>query len=172
MSGASSGRILPCFLYQSQLQSNSFQLNRMPCFAPTASSTRTPSGMTSRPMPSPGMTAIECSFMREILSTIGPMRLAAIETSSDWCSVALWADGEITGLERRAPNRHSDLALPMLEALLEKSHFQLKDLQAVAFGAGPGAFTGLRIACGLAQGLALARDLPVLGISSFEAIAE
>jgi len=100
------------------------------------------------------------------------MRLAAIETSSDWCSVALWADGELTGIERRAPNRHSDLALPMLEELLEKSHFQLKDLQAVAFGAGPGAFTGLRIACGLAQGLALARDLPVLGISSFEAVAE
>jgi tRNA threonylcarbamoyladenosine biosynthesis protein TsaB len=110
--------------------------------------------------------------MREILSTIGPMRLAAIETSSDWCSVALWADGEITGLERRALNRHSELALPMLERLLGQNHFQLKDLHAVAFGAGPGSFTGLRIACGLAQGLALARGLPVIGVSSFEAVAE
>ena len=100
------------------------------------------------------------------------MRLAAIETSSDWCSVALWADGEIAGLERRAPNRHSDLALPMLERLLKENHIQLKDLQAIAFGAGPGSFTGLRIACGLAQGLALPRELSVVGISAFEAIAE
>src|SRR5258707_1165162 len=142
MSGASSGRILPCALYQSQLQSNSFQWKRRPCFAPTASSTRTPSGMTSRPMPSPGMTAIECSFMAEILSRIRPMRLAALETSSDWCSVALALDGEIACLERRAPNRHSELALPMLEALLDKVSLEMKDLQAVAFGAGPGAFTG------------------------------
>src|SRR5712672_1952005 len=100
------------------------------------------------------------------------MRLVAIETSSDWCSVALSIDGEIAALERRAPNRHSELALPMLETLLGKVSIEMKDLDAVAFGAGPGAFTGLRIACGLAQGLALARGLPVVGVSAFEAIAE
>ena len=100
------------------------------------------------------------------------MRLAAIETSSDWCSVALWADGEVAGIARRAPNRHSDLALPMLERLLKENRIQLKELQAIAFGAGPGSFTGLRIACGLAQGLALARELPVIGVASFEAVAE
>ena len=100
------------------------------------------------------------------------MRLVALETSSDWCSVALSIDGEIASLERRAPNRHSELALPMLEDLLKKVSIEMKDLEAVAFGAGPGSFTGLRIACGLAQGLALARGLPVVGVSAFEAIAE
>jgi tRNA threonylcarbamoyladenosine biosynthesis protein TsaB len=95
------------------------------------------------------------------------MRFAAIETSTEWCSVALWRDGEIAALERRADNRHSELVLPMLEKLLGKDR-----LEAVAFGAGPGAFTGLRIACGIAQGLAFARGLPVLGVSSLEALAQ
>ena len=95
------------------------------------------------------------------------MRFAAFETSTEWCSVALWRDGEIAALERRAGHRHSELALPMLETLLGKNK-----LDAVAFGAGPGAFTGLRIACALAQGLAFARSLPVVGISSLEALAQ
>jgi tRNA threonylcarbamoyladenosine biosynthesis protein TsaB len=100
------------------------------------------------------------------------MRFAAIETSGDWCSVALWRDGEIESLERRAPNRHSELALPFLERLLATAGLAASELDGVAFGAGPGSFTGLRIACGLAQGLAFARDLPVIAISSFEAIAQ
>ncbi len=100
------------------------------------------------------------------------MLFAAIETSSDWCSVALWRDGEIAALERRVPHRHSELALPMLEDLLKTSGLSAAQLDAVAFGAGPGSFTGLRIACGLAQGLALARGLPVIGVSAFEAIAQ
>jgi len=95
------------------------------------------------------------------------MRFAAIETSTEWCSLAVWRDGEIAALERRAGHRHSELALPMLETLLGKD-----PLDAVAFGAGPGAFTGLRIACALAQGLAFARGLPVIGISSLEALAQ
>ncbi len=60
----------------------------------------------------------------------------------------------------------------MLERLLRQSGLRAADLEALAFGSGPGSFTGLRIACGIVQGLAFARDLPVLGISSFEAIAE
>ena len=95
------------------------------------------------------------------------MRFAAIETSTDWCSVAVWSDGEIAALERQAGNRHSELVLPMLQRLLGKNK-----LDAVAFGAGPGAFTGLRIACGLAQGLAFGRGLPLLGISTLEALAQ
>jgi tRNA threonylcarbamoyladenosine biosynthesis protein TsaB len=95
------------------------------------------------------------------------MRFAALETSTEWCSVALWDQGEIAGLERRAGNRHSELALPMLQRLLKGAR-----LDAVAFGAGPGAFTGLRIACGLAQGIAFGGGLPVLGISTLEAMAE
>jgi len=94
------------------------------------------------------------------------MRFAALETSTEWCSVAVWRDGEIAGLERRAGNRHSEFVLPMLQSLLQGSK-----IDAVAFGAGPGAFTGLRIACGLAQGLAFAEGLPVIGISTLEALA-
>ena len=100
------------------------------------------------------------------------MRFASIETSTEWCSVALWADGEIAALERRAGARHSELALPMLERLLAAAGISAGQLDAVAFGAGPGSFTGLRIACGLAQGLAFARGLPVIGISTLEALAE
>ena len=100
------------------------------------------------------------------------MLIAAFETSGEWCSVALCLDGEVRGREQRAGTRHSELALPMLEALLAEAGRTASQLDAVAFGAGPGSFTGLRIACGLAQGLAFARDLPVLGVSTFEAIAQ
>ncbi len=100
------------------------------------------------------------------------MRFAAIETSTEWCSVALWRDGEVAAIERRAANRHSELVLPMLQRLTGKAAITLAQLDAVAFGAGPGSFTGLRIACGLAQGLAFARALPVIGISTLEAMAE
>ena len=100
------------------------------------------------------------------------MRFAALECSTEWCGVALWRDGEIAAVERRAGNRHSELALPMLQGLLRKFSIIVEELDAVAFGAGPGSFTGLRIACGLAQGLAFARELPVLGVSSLEALAQ
>jgi tRNA threonylcarbamoyladenosine biosynthesis protein TsaB len=100
------------------------------------------------------------------------MRFVALETSTEWCSVALWRDGEIAGVERRAGNRHSELALPMLQGVLERFQVAPEELDAVAFGAGPGSFTGLRIACGLAQGLAFPRGIPVLGVSSLEALAE
>ena len=100
------------------------------------------------------------------------MKFAAFETSTEWCSVALWRDGELSAIEQRAANRHGELALPMLERLLAAAGLKVADLEAIAFGAGPGSFTGLRIACGIAQGLAFARDLPVLGVSSLEAMAE
>jgi tRNA threonylcarbamoyladenosine biosynthesis protein TsaB len=100
------------------------------------------------------------------------MRFAAIETSTEWCSVALWIDGEIAAAERRAGTRHSELALPLLEGLLNSFKIKASELDGVAFGAGPGSFTGLRIACGLAQGLALPRALPVIGIPTLEALAE
>ena len=95
-----------------------------------------------------------------------------LETSTEWCSVALHVDGEVRAVERRAGQRHSQLALPMLKALLESLRLEIASLEAFVFGAGPGSFTGLRIACGLAQGLSLGRGVPLLGVSSLEAIAE
>lgn len=100
------------------------------------------------------------------------MRFAALETSAEWCSVALWCDGETSAIECRAPTSHGEVVLPMLERLLAAAGVTAAELQGIAFGAGPGAFTGLRIACGLAQGMAWARELPVLGVSTLEAIAE
>jgi len=100
------------------------------------------------------------------------MKIAAFETASEWCSVALWLDGEVRAAEARAGQRHGEFVLPMLEALLAQARLATGDLQAVAFGAGPGSFTGLRIACGIAQGLAFARGLPACGVSTLEALAE
>ena len=100
------------------------------------------------------------------------MRFAAFETSTEWCSVALSLDGQIAAFEQLAANRHGELVLPMLGRLAASAGIALAALDAVAFGAGPGSFTGLRIACGVAQGIAFARGLPVIGISTLEAIAE
>jgi len=100
------------------------------------------------------------------------MKFAAFETSAEWCSVALWRDGEIAAIEARAPNSHGEVALPMLERLIGSAGMRMADLDAVAFGAGPGSFTGLRISCGLAQGIAWARGVPVIGVSTLEALAE
>lgn len=100
------------------------------------------------------------------------MNFVAIETATEWCSVALWQDGEISSLERRVGPRQGEFVLPMLETLQKRAGLGMADCAAIAYGAGPGAFTGLRIACGVAQGLALARGLPVIGISTLEAMAE
>ena len=100
------------------------------------------------------------------------MILLAVETATEWCSVALWRDGEVSSLERRAGNRQGEFVLPMLESLLKSARLGMRDVQGIAYGAGPGAFTGLRIACGVAQGLAFARSLPVIGVSTLEATAE
>lgn len=100
------------------------------------------------------------------------MRFAAFETSTEWCSVALWLDGEILSVEERAGQGHSERVLPMLERIVVQAGIALASLDAVAFGAGPGSFTGLRIACGVAQGIAHARGIPAIGVSTLEAIAE
>lgn len=99
------------------------------------------------------------------------MKLLALDTSTENCSVALWLDGEVISRQELAGQRHSDLILPMLEALLGEAGITLKALDGIAFGEGPGSFTGLRIGCGVAQGLALGAGLPVLGISTLLALA-
>lgn len=100
------------------------------------------------------------------------MKLLALDTSTENCSVALWLDGEVRSRQELAGQRHSDLILPMLEELLGAAGMSLESLDGIAYGEGPGSFTGLRIGCGVAQGLALGADLPVLGISTLLALAE
>lgn len=99
------------------------------------------------------------------------MKLLALDTSTENCSVALWLDGAVISRQELAGQRHSDLILPMLEELLGEAGITLGALDGIAFGEGPGSFTGLRIGCGVAQGLALGAGLPVLGISTLLALA-
>lgn len=100
------------------------------------------------------------------------MKILALETSTEFCSAALYLDGKISNKEILAERRHSEILLPMVHELLEESALALQQLDGIAFGAGPGSFTGLRIACGVAQGLAYATNLPVIGISTLEAVAQ
>lgn len=100
------------------------------------------------------------------------MRLLAFDTATEWCSAALWLDGALIGRAEHAGQRHSELLMPMLWALLREADCPLTALDGIAYGMGPGSFTGLRIACGVAQGLALGADVPVLGVSTLEAVAE
>jgi len=99
------------------------------------------------------------------------MKLLALDASTENCSLALWLDGEVMSRQEIAGQRHSDLLLPMLEALLGDAGISLNALDGIAFGEGPGSFTGLRIGCGVAQGLALGADLPVIGVSTLLALA-
>lgn len=99
------------------------------------------------------------------------MRVLALETSTDLGSCALWLDGRL--IERRCPpgRPHSETLLPLVRDLLAEAGADFPDLDGIAFGAGPGGFTGLRVACGIAQGLAVAADLPVLPVGTLEALA-
>ncbi len=100
------------------------------------------------------------------------MRLLALETSTEACSAALYCDGAVLERCEIAPRRHGELILPMVDDLLRQGGVARHTLDAVAFGRGPGAFTGVRIATALAQGLALGLNIPVVPISSLAALAE
>lgn len=100
------------------------------------------------------------------------MRVLALETSTEYCSVALWQDGETSERCELAGQKHSEILMPMLDQLMRAAQVTLCQLDGIAFGAGPGSFTGVRIACGVAQGLALGADLPVIGICTLLALAQ
>lgn len=97
--------------------------------------------------------------------------ILAVDTSSDACSVALLHGGECSSLSVKAPREHTQRLLPMIDELLTSRSIALQDLDAIAYGRGPGSFTGLRIGLGIVQGLAYAADLPVLPISTLQAMA-
>jgi len=99
------------------------------------------------------------------------MKLLAFETATEACSVALYLDGEVRERFEVAPRRHAELALPWADALLAEAGVARTQLDAVAVGRGPGAFTGVRLAIALAQGIALALDRPVVPVSTLAVLA-
>ena len=99
------------------------------------------------------------------------MRLLAFETATEACSVAVSVDGEVRERFAIAPRRHTGLALPWADALLAEAGLAKSQLDAIAVGRGPGAFTGVRLAVAIARGIALALDRPVLPVSTLAALA-
>ena len=100
------------------------------------------------------------------------MRILALDASTEMCSVAFGGEEGFAERHVIAGQRHSELLLPMVQAMLAEAGVGLNALDGIAFGSGPGSFTGLRIACGVAQGLALGAGVPVIGVPTLAAMAE
>ncbi len=100
------------------------------------------------------------------------MKVLALETSTEACSAALYLDGETTERYQLAPQQHNKLILPMIESLLAEAGLSLRQMDVLAFGRGPGSFTGVRIAAGVVQGLAFGADLAVAPVPTLAAMAQ
>jgi tRNA threonylcarbamoyladenosine biosynthesis protein TsaB len=100
------------------------------------------------------------------------MRLLAIDTATERCSVALRLDGQVIERSSEQPRGAADLVLPMVESVLAEAGVRLVDLDGIAYGRGPGAFTGVRIGVGVVQGLAFGAGLPTVGVSNLAAVAQ
>ncbi|MGZ9898528.1 tRNA (adenosine(37)-N6)-threonylcarbamoyltransferase complex dimerization subunit type 1 TsaB [Shewanella gaetbuli] len=101
-----------------------------------------------------------------------PLRVLALDTCTETCSAALSLDGKIYNRIADAPREHSQRLLPMVDEVLAEANIKLTDLDVIAYGRGPGSFTGIRICTSMTQGLALGADLPVIGISTLAAMAQ
>ncbi len=99
------------------------------------------------------------------------MKLLAFETATEACSVALHVDGQVLERFEIAPRRHAELSLPWAEALLAEAGISRRQLDGIALSRGPGAFTGVRLAIAIAQGIALALDRPLLPVSTLQVLA-
>ena len=100
------------------------------------------------------------------------MNILAFDTSTEYLSLALLKGSETFRYDCNAGQTHSQIILPQIQALLDSAELQLSDLQGIAFGAGPGSFTGVRIAAGVAQGLGFGANLPVVSVCTLLALAE
>ena len=101
------------------------------------------------------------------------MKLLAIDTSTEACSAALAIDDAVTHTRfELAPQQHAELILPMVDQLLREADLRVGELDGLAFGQGPGTFTGVRIAAGIIQGIALGAELPIVPVSSLAALAQ
>jgi tRNA threonylcarbamoyladenosine biosynthesis protein TsaB len=99
------------------------------------------------------------------------MRLLAIDTTTEACSVALLVGVTVTEIHRVEPRAHTRILLPMLRELLDNAGFEASDLDAIVLGNGPGSFIGMRISASVAQGLCFGAGLPLVPVSSLAAIA-
>lgn len=100
------------------------------------------------------------------------MKVLAVDTATEACSAALYIDGEIRERFELAPRVHTKLLLPMIDDLMAEAGLRPQQLDALAFGCGPGSFTGIRIATGVIQGIAYGADLPVVPVSTLAAISQ
>ncbi len=99
-------------------------------------------------------------------------KILAVDTATENCSVALMVGDDVISRCEYAPREHTTKILPMVDTVLAEGGLKLGQLDALAFGRGPGSFTGVRIGIGIAQGLAFGADLPMLGISTLAAMAQ
>tara|TARA_B100000795_G_scaffold244164_1_gene208530 strand:- start:1193 stop:1873 length:681 start_codon:yes stop_codon:yes gene_type:complete len=99
------------------------------------------------------------------------MKILSIDTCTETISIALRVDKVVTEKNFPSGKDFSGKILPEIKMLLSESNLKVKDIDSVAFGAGPGSFTGIRVACGVAYGIAYANNLPIIGINTLEALA-
>lgn len=97
--------------------------------------------------------------------------ILVFDASSSWCSAALSVNGILFSAAEMQPRKHAQLMLPMIEGLCQEAGIKPSELNGIAYGKGPGSFTGLRIAISVAQGLSLATGAKLYGISSLQALA-